>query len=266
MRFTDSSDPEQRRKREKRGHIDKEEREQIRQMHVARAAGNHTQADEVLDQLLQSYWHEVERVADHLEGRGEVRDDALSAGAIKLVYTLTHFDPTKETRVDEYVHFSLSPSHVVTRIPKRGVARYDRQHHITNMPADFWQEVPDPRTLRSADSGEKIADTLWELVQTLKPRLLTIIEQRYFEVPQRTHAEIAPLIGVGERERVRQLEVVAIESLRIRAEASGLRDLVGLTAEELQDLLLALKGRPAGEGYNMPAGGPGKRGPRPKKS
>lgn len=249
-------------KYEKKGHHDTIERSLVMRMQEERAAGNDESADEALDDLLRKYWYMVDMISERMEELGYNRNEATSVAAMGLAYLIGTFDLLTKGTLQSWVSLYLTVSFVEYSLSRSKRSNWYRQAHRTGFSGKFWQKVVDERSTQTAQFIEERAETLWQLVNSLDPRLRTIIAERYWGDPAKTLEEVEKLLGLTGA-RVQQLEALAIETLRKRAERSGLRELARVSPEELQYILQTLKGKPAGEGRNVPAGDPGRRKKKP---
>jgi len=200
---------------------------------VARASDGDRDAVEL---LISSHLAYVVHIAKEFRGRGLPFEDLISEGCVGLLKAIRRYRPSEGTRFMTYASFwvrkeilaAVSDQPNAVHIP-----RYARQHghsSIRVLRLDTPQQVDgalslgdclrhqDPLPAEMMIESEQTRRVRCEVLR-LDPRERTVIASRFGldGRPPQTLVEVAQRFGLS-KERVRQIEVSALASLRIAIE------------------------------------------------
>jgi len=200
---------------------------------VARASRGERAAVEA---LISSHLAYVVHIAKEFRGRGLPFEDLISEGCVGLLKAIRRYRPAEGTRFMTYASFWVRKEILAAVSDQPNavhVPRYARQHghsSIRVLRLDTPQQVDGTLSLseRLRDQDPLPAETLIDNEQTrrarcevlrLDPRERTVIACRFGlgGQPPQTLMEVARRLGLS-KERVRQIEVSALASLRIAIE------------------------------------------------
>lgn len=170
----------------------------------------------------------VVRLAKSYQGRGIDLEDLISTGYLGLIRAVDEFDPARGTRLS-----TIAVLWIRKRI--QCVIRYGqlvvvpRPYPLVHVPQEpsntcgfrLIEQEPDYRSPpRAPWDAQESYQELMRLLNVLNDRLRLVITLRYGlgDSPPLTRRQIGQRIGLS-RERVRQLEVLALRYLRSSANA-----------------------------------------------
>ena len=206
------------------------------------AEDKHGNPRELRDRLVRENMGLVGHVLNRLNLHGQIRDEAQSLGEEGLLNAAERFDPAYGVRFSTYAVRAIT-NHIVKLIDcqrsciyvpvhaahsrwavsrGRDVSDADRARarkveaawRVTSLD-DRWAEPVVDHEFEDREEAEAIRDRVRELVRVLPKRQATVIVHRYGlgGVEPKTLSQVGEILGIT-KERVRQIEMAALERLR----------------------------------------------------